>query len=139
MTARQKLFAARERRVRPGLDDKVLTAWNALAISGIAHTVRTLDAPPLLGLAENALDNLYNAAWRDGRLYAKAGADAARFPGYLDDHALLLDALIDMLQCRWSERDPASSIHRSWMRGPLAQSSRSTNAGPCSFHSRLPR
>jgi uncharacterized protein YyaL (SSP411 family) len=109
-SARAKLFAARSRRVRPGLDDKVLTAWNALAIAGIARTVRTLSAPPLLGLAENALDNIYNAAWRDGRLCAKAGVDAPRFPGYLDDHALLLDALIEMLQCRWSERDIARAI-----------------------------
>jgi uncharacterized protein YyaL (SSP411 family) len=108
--ARQQLFAAREKRVRPGLDDKILTAWNALTISGIARTVRALNAPPLLGLAENALDNLYNAAWHAGRLYAKAGADAARFPGYLDDHALLLDALIEMLQCRWSERDIAWAV-----------------------------
>ena len=108
--ARAKLFAARARRVRPGLDDKILTSWNALTIGGIARTVRALDAPPLLGLAENALDNLYNAAWRDGRLYAKAGADALRFPGYLDDYALTLDALIDMLQCRWSERDIAWAI-----------------------------
>jgi uncharacterized protein YyaL (SSP411 family) len=109
-SARAKLFAARAQRVRPGLDDKILTAWNALMIAGIARTVRTLDAPPLLGLAENALDDLYNAAWRNGRLYAKAGADAARFPGYLDDHALLLDALLEMLQCRWSERDIAWAI-----------------------------
>jgi uncharacterized protein YyaL (SSP411 family) len=108
--ARQKLFAAREKRVRPGLDDKIITAWNALAISGIARTARMLRAPPLLGLAENALDNVYAAAWRDGRLYAKADADAPRFPGYLDDYALLLDALIDMLQCRWSERDLAWAI-----------------------------
>ncbi|MBS0487237.1 MAG: thioredoxin domain-containing protein [Proteobacteria bacterium] len=108
--ARAKLFAARAQRVRPGLDDKILTSWNALMIAGIARTARALDAPPLLGLAENALDNLYNAAWRDGRLYAKFGADAQRFPGYLDDYALTLDALIDMLQCRWSERDIAWAI-----------------------------
>ena len=108
--ARAKLFAARAQRVRPGLDDKILTAWNALTIAGIARAARALDAPPLLGLAENALDHLYNAAWRDGRLYAKAGADAARFPGYLDDYALLLDALIEMLQCRWSARDMAWAI-----------------------------
>ncbi|HSN00042.1 MAG TPA: thioredoxin domain-containing protein, partial [Rudaea sp.] len=108
--ARQKLFTAREQRVRPGRDDKILTAWNALMIGGIARTARILSAPPLLGLAENALDNLYNAAWRDGRLFAKADADAARFPAYLDDHALLLDALIEMLQCRWSERDMAWAV-----------------------------
>ncbi|MDE1961533.1 MAG: thioredoxin domain-containing protein, partial [Xanthomonadaceae bacterium] len=108
--ARAKLFAARAQRVRPGLDDKILTAWNALAIAGIARAARTLDAPLLLGLAENALDHLYNAAWRDGRLYAKASADAARFPGYLDDYALTLDALIEVLQCRWSERDMTWAI-----------------------------
>ncbi len=109
-SARAKLFSSRSRRVRPGLDDKILTAWNALAISGIARSVRMLSAPPLLGLAENALDNVYNMAWRDERLFAKAGADAPRFPGYLDDHALLLDALLEMLQCRWSERDVAWAV-----------------------------
>ncbi|MBS0557973.1 MAG: thioredoxin domain-containing protein [Proteobacteria bacterium] len=108
--ARATLFAAREQREHPGLDDKILTAWNALMISGIARTARTLEAPPLLGLAENALDNLYNAAWRDGRLFAKAGVDAPRFPGYLDDYALTLDALLEMLRCRWSERDLAWAI-----------------------------
>ena len=109
-SARRKLFAARAQRVRPGLDDKILTSWNALTISAIARSARALDATPLLGLAENALDNLYAHAWRDGRLYAKSGADAARFPGYLDDYALLLDALLEMLQCRWSERDLAWAI-----------------------------
>jgi uncharacterized protein YyaL (SSP411 family) len=79
-------------------------------VGGIARAARTLNAPPLLGLAENALDNLFRSAWVDGRLHAKADADAARFPGYLDDHALLLDALIEMLQCRWSERDIAWAV-----------------------------
>ncbi|MCE7950525.1 MAG: thioredoxin domain-containing protein [Xanthomonadales bacterium PRO7] len=109
-SARRRLFAARALRVRPGLDDKILTSWNALMIAGIARTARALDAPPLLGLAERALDNLYADAWRDGRLYAKAGVDAARFPGYLDDYAILLHALLEMLQCRWSARDLAWAI-----------------------------
>ena len=104
-SAKHKLFAARARRVRPGLDDKILTANNALMIAGIARATRLLDAPPLIGLADNALDFLYRAAWRDGRLCAKAGDDAMRFPGYLDDHAFLLDALIECLQCRWNARD----------------------------------
>jgi len=102
---RQKLFTARAARVRPGLDDKILTANNALMIAGIAHAALALDAPPLLGLADNALDFLHGAAWRDGRLYAKAGSDAARFPAYLDDHAFLLDALLECLQSRWNSRD----------------------------------
>jgi hypothetical protein len=106
-SARQKLFAARSLRVRPGLDDKVLTSCNALMIGGIARASRYLDAAPLIGLADNALDFLHAAAWLDGRLYAKAGDDSDRFPAYLDDHAFLLDALLECLQCRWSERDIA--------------------------------
>jgi hypothetical protein len=101
------LFAARSLRVRPGLDDKVLTSCNALMIGGIARASRYLDAAPLIGLADNALDFLHAAAWLDGRLYAKAGDDSDRFPAYLDDHAFLLDALLECLQCRWSERDIA--------------------------------
>ncbi len=108
--ARQKLFAARSLRVRPGLDDKILTSCNALMIGGIARAARYLDAAPLIGLADNALDFLHKAAWRDGRLYAKAGDDSARFPAYLDDHAFLLDALLECLQCRWNDRDIAWAI-----------------------------
>ena len=108
--ARRKLYEARARRVPPARDDKILTAWNALAISGIARAARALAAPALLGLAEDALDFLYRAAWRDGRLYAKADADAERFPAYLDDHAFLLEALLEMLPCRFHERDLAWAI-----------------------------
>jgi len=109
-SARRKLFAARAARVRPGLDDKILTSCNALMIGGIARAARYLDAAPLIGLADNALDFLHRTAWRDGRLYAKAGDDSARFPAYLDDHAFLLDALLECLQCAWSDRDIAWAI-----------------------------
>ncbi|HZP67359.1 MAG TPA: hypothetical protein VFB32_13745, partial [Rudaea sp.] len=109
-SVRDKLFAARAVRVRPGLDDKVLTAWNALMIGALARTARRFDAPPLMDLAAGALDVLYNAAWRDGRLFAKAGADAAKFPAYLDDHAFLLAALLDCLRTRFHERDLAWAI-----------------------------
>ncbi len=109
-SARRKLFAARSARVRPGLDDKILTSCNALMIGGIARAARYLDAAPLIGLADNALDFLYRTAWRDGRLYAKAGGDSARFPAYLDDHAFLLDALLECLQCAWSDRDISWAI-----------------------------
>ncbi len=109
-SAARKLLAARGMRVRPGLDDKILTANNALMIAGIARASRLLDATALMGLADDALDRLHRDAWRGGRLYAKAGDDAARFPGYLDDHAFLLDALIESLQCRWNARDLAWAI-----------------------------
>jgi len=103
--ARGKLFEARSTRIPPGLDDKLLTAWNALMIGGLARSARAMQAPALLAHAETALDYMWRNVWRDGRLQAKAGADSARFPGYLDDNAFLLDALLECLQCRWSKRD----------------------------------
>ena len=103
--AKGKLFAAREERVRPGLDDKILTAWNALMIAGLARASRTMRASACAAAAQRALDCVREQAWRDGHLYAKTGTDRTRFPGYLDDHAFLLDALIEMLQCHWRDAD----------------------------------
>jgi uncharacterized protein YyaL (SSP411 family) len=104
-TARQKLFEARSLRVRPGLDDKILTAWNALAIAGAARSARRLASRPLLAEAIRALDFLHENVWREGHLYACHAGGNAKFPAYLDDHAFLLDALLAMLQIRWSRRD----------------------------------
>ncbi len=101
--------------MRPGLDDKILTAWNALMIGALARVAREADSstdgdsPALrqqvFALAGNALAYLHAQVWRDGRLFAKAGADGARFPAYLDDHAFLLEAIIEYLQCEWSDAD----------------------------------
>ncbi len=104
-TARAKLFAARWRRVRPGLDDKILTAWNALAIGGAARAALQLAERPLLHEGERALDFLHGHAWRGGHLHACHAGGTAKFPGYLDDHAFLLDALLAMLRVRWNRRD----------------------------------
>ena len=101
----RKLLAARGKRARPGLDDKILTAWNALMIGGAARAARTHPERPLLAEAERALDFLYANLWKDGRLYACHAGGVAKFPAYLDDHAFLLDALLAMLQVRWRRRD----------------------------------
>jgi uncharacterized protein YyaL (SSP411 family) len=103
--ANAKLLALRARRVRPGLDDKILTAWNALAIGGAARAARWMRTAPLLAEAERALDVLHDKLWVDGRLYASHAAGHTRFPAYLDDHAFLLDALLALLQVRWRARD----------------------------------
>ncbi|MGN6518347.1 MAG: thioredoxin domain-containing protein [Dokdonella sp.] len=109
-SAEAKLLTVRERRVRPGLDDKILTAWNALAIAGAARAARAMAASPLLAATERALDFLRANVWIDGRLYACHAGGRARFPAYLDDHAFLLDALLAMLQVRWRARDLAWAI-----------------------------
>ncbi|MEO6690456.1 MAG: thioredoxin domain-containing protein [Dokdonella sp.] len=109
-TSRATLLAARAKRVRPGLDNKVLTAWNALTIAGAARAARWLDDRPLFAEAERALDFLHAHVWNDGRLYACHAGGVARFPAYLDDHAFLLDAILAMLQIRWSARDLAWAV-----------------------------
>jgi uncharacterized protein YyaL (SSP411 family) len=105
-SARQRLLRIRGARTRPGLDDKILTAWNALMIGGIARAKReTDDLDALFGEAERALDFLHANAWRDGRLYATHSRGETKLPAYLDDHAFLLDALLAMLRVRWNARD----------------------------------
>ncbi|HET8875215.1 MAG TPA: thioredoxin domain-containing protein [Casimicrobiaceae bacterium] len=103
--ARAALLAARAARVRPGLDDKVLTSWNALMIAALARAARTLCEPAFADLAFAALDTLVATAWRDGRLYATRHRDVASLPAYLDDHAFLLAALLEAMQTRFRLRD----------------------------------
>ncbi|HEX3896325.1 MAG TPA: thioredoxin domain-containing protein [Rudaea sp.] len=103
-SANAKLFAARAARVRPGLDHKVLTSWNALMISGLARASRQLDDNSLQQTADRALDSLFHHAWRDDRLFATSKA-TPEIQAYLDDYAFLLDALTECLQNRWSSRD----------------------------------
>ncbi|HJP98280.1 MAG TPA: thioredoxin domain-containing protein [Rhodanobacteraceae bacterium] len=104
-TARRKLFDARERREYPARDGKILTAWNALAISGLARTARMLQDPRHADMALRALAALRDSVWLDGTLFANAAEPAQRIPGFLDDHAFLLDALLETLQLEFDVRD----------------------------------
>lgn len=108
--ARQALLAARGRREPPLRDDKILTAWNALAISGLARSERLLADPRCAELAQHALATLRESAWIDGELFANVAPPAARIPGFLDDHAFLLDALLEVMQLAFDPRDLACSI-----------------------------
>ncbi len=105
--ARAALFAARAHRVRPGLDDKILTSWNALAIAGLARAARALGEPAWADLAFAATDALYRTVWRDGRLLATRQGGRAHLNAYLDDHAFLLAALLELLQTRFRLEDLA--------------------------------
>jgi uncharacterized protein YyaL (SSP411 family) len=104
---RAKLLAAREQRIRPGLDDKQLASWNGLMIRGLAIAARHLGAPELAEAATSALDFIRTTMWRDGRLLAAYKDGRARFPAYLDDHAFLIDAALELLQLRWRAEDLA--------------------------------
>lgn len=103
--ARGALLAARQRRIAPGRDNKRLTAWNALAVRGLAETGRLLQQAHFVTAALECVDFLRNHLWRDGRLLASYSDGEARLPAYLDDYAFLLDALLASLQARWRDED----------------------------------
>jgi uncharacterized protein YyaL (SSP411 family) len=102
---RSHLLAARSARIPPARDDKILTAWNALAISGLARAARLLDNAHYAGMARRALDGLRGSVWIDGQLHANAAEPAWRIAGFLDDHAFLLDALLEVMQVDFAARD----------------------------------
>ena len=100
--ARAKLLAAREKRVRPGRDEKVLVSWNALAIRGMAHAGRVFGREAWLESARRALEFIRSHMWQDGRLLATYKDGKAHLNAYLDDYAFLLAAQMEMLQARFS-------------------------------------
>jgi uncharacterized protein YyaL (SSP411 family) len=104
-SARRKLLAARSKRARPGTDDKILTSWNALAIAALARAARAMKQAGWTEAAGKALAALREAAWINDALYANVADANARIPGFLDDHAFLLNALLELLQCRWRDED----------------------------------
>ncbi len=104
-SARKKLFEAREQRQRPARDDKILTAWNALMIRGLARAARVLDEPQWLAAARAATDFVRSELWDGHRLMAVWKDGNARQNGYLDDYANLLDALLVLLESGWRHSD----------------------------------
>jgi len=100
--AKSVLLTQRNTRVPPDRDEKQLTSWNALAIRGLAIAGRALGREDLVDAAVGAVDFLRKRLVRDARLLASYKDGEARFTAYLDDHAFLLDALLETLQARWN-------------------------------------
>ncbi len=104
-SARAKLLKVRGLRVWPARDEKILTAWNALMIKGLAIAARVLRRADLADAATAAVDFIHRNLWRDGRLLATYKDGRAHLAAYLDDYAFLADALLELLQTRWRSSD----------------------------------
>ncbi|MDP9376396.1 MAG: thioredoxin domain-containing protein [Actinomycetota bacterium] len=102
---RAKLYAAREHRVRPGLDDKRLVAWNALAISAFADAGAALGRDDYVQAAIDCADFI-DQKMRDaeGRLLRTYNRGQAKLSGYLEDHAFLLEALLSLYESTFDPR-----------------------------------
>ncbi|EGW41519.1 hypothetical protein DOT_0529 [Desulfosporosinus sp. OT] len=95
--ARQTLFTAREKRIHPHKDDKILTAWNGLMIAAFAKGAQVLGIPAYLEAAENAADFVLTHLKRnDGRLLARYREGHSAYLGYLDDYAFFIGGLLEL-------------------------------------------
>ncbi|HZW24828.1 MAG TPA: thioredoxin domain-containing protein [Gallionella sp.] len=104
-TVRKKLFEAREKRVHPGRDEKILGSWNGLMIAGMARAARVFDRPDWLHSAQCAMDFVRANLWRDDMLLATTRNGKAHLNAYLDDHAFLLNAALELLQAAFRKTD----------------------------------
>jgi hypothetical protein len=102
---RCKLYGARASRVRPGLDDKRLTSWNALMVAAMADAGAVLERDDYLDAAVACATFLVDELRDDqGRLLRTWKDGQARLPAYLEDHAYLLEALLTLYECTFDPR-----------------------------------
>jgi uncharacterized protein len=105
-SARRKLKAVRDRRARPHLDDKIVTAWNGLMVSGFAKGFQTLGEPRYLAAAQRAtrflLEKLYGK--EKGRLLRSYRGTAGAVNGFAEDYAFLIQGLLDLYEADFDVR-----------------------------------
>ena len=102
-----KLYAVREQRVRPSLDDKIILGWNALMIKAIAHAAIVLNDDGYGDIAErnfNFLQKHFTKTNREAELFHTYKNGSAKYPAFLDDYAYLISAGIQLYQLTFSEK-----------------------------------
>jgi len=109
--ARDALLAAREGRIRPGLDDKRLASWNALMIGAMAEAGAVLGEQRFIAAAVEAADFVLETMRDDnGRLLRTYKDGEAKLNAYLEDHAYLLEALLTLYEATFDPRHYDSAV-----------------------------
>jgi uncharacterized protein len=101
---REKLFAIRQRRVRPGRDEKVLAAWNGLMLRSFALAARITGRQDYREAAVKNATFLLEKLKEDGRLHRSYKDGRARFNGYLEDYAMVADGLVALYEATFETR-----------------------------------
>jgi len=103
--AREILLNARSKRVRPLLDDKILTSWNGLMITAMARAGRVLDDADRIGKAQSSLEFIFEKLLtQDGKLLRRYRDGQARFDAYLCDYASLAVACLEMYEASYDPK-----------------------------------
>jgi len=92
------LLAAREQRVKPFRDEKILTSWNGLMLSGIVQAYNVLGDVEALQAVQDTITFLQERMLHNGRLLSVYKDGQAKLNGYLDDYAFLASALLDAFE-----------------------------------------
>jgi uncharacterized protein len=96
--SRQILFAAREKRVKPARDEKVLTAWNGLMLTSFAEAAAILNRPDYLAVAKQNARFVLEKLRREGLLLRTYKDGQAKLNAYLEDYAFLIDGLVTLFE-----------------------------------------
>ena len=98
------LLESRSKRIKPGLDDKVLTGWNALAIVGLVDAFKTFGDTYFLSLAERAIAFIEKNLVAENKIYRSFKGKPSTTTGFLDDHAFVIQAYSSLYQVTFNER-----------------------------------
>jgi uncharacterized protein YyaL (SSP411 family) len=102
--SREILFKAREKRIKPGRDEKILTSWNGLMLRSFAEAARYLTRPDYLQVAVRNAEFLLNEMRSNGRLLRTYKDGHAHLKGYLEDYAFLADGLLALYEASFDPR-----------------------------------
>jgi len=96
--AKRKLFQEREKRPKPFRDEKILTSWNGLMLSGLAEAIKISPHPSYLEAANRTVNFIFTKMFRDGHLLHTYKSGTGKILGYLDDYAFLAGGLLDLFE-----------------------------------------
>ena len=96
--AKRKLFVQREKRIKPFRDEKLITGWNGLMLSGLAGAIKITGNPEYRNAAMRTVEFVFAQMFRDGRLLHTYKDGIAKILGYLDDYAFLAIGLLDLFE-----------------------------------------
>lgn len=98
------LLVERDKRIKPGLDDKAITSWNALMISGYAKAYQVFDEPEFLKMARCSADFILEKLLIEKRLYRIYKNGKVSVPAFSEDYACLIEALLHLYQVTFEEK-----------------------------------
>ncbi|MGZ8443034.1 MAG: thioredoxin domain-containing protein [Candidatus Binatia bacterium] len=108
--ARQKLFIEREKRIKPFRDEKIITAWNGLMLSGLAEAIKISPQPAYIDAAQRTIEFIFTKLFRDGFLLHTYKNGQAKLLGYLDDYAFTAVGLLDIYEALFDRSALARAI-----------------------------